>query len=59
MGHRKNLDEYFTVEDRTLEEIRALAADGASADDVANQIQKKARIGSELIKYIAKTRITA
>ena len=58
-GHRKDLDEYFTVEDTTLEEIRALAAGGASADDVANQIQRKARIGSELIKYIAKTKITA
>jgi hypothetical protein len=58
-GHRKDLDEYFTVEDSTLEEIRALAAGGASVDDVANQIQKKARIGSELIKYIAKTKITA
>jgi hypothetical protein len=58
-GHRKDLDEYFTVEDSTLEEIRALAAGGASADDVANQIQRKARIGSELIKYIAKTKVTA
>jgi hypothetical protein len=58
-GHRKDLDEYFTVEDTTLEEIRALAASGASADDVANQIQRKARIGSELIKYIAKTKVTA
>ena len=58
-GHRKDLDEYFTVEDSTLEEIRALAASGASADDVANQIQKKARISSELIKYIARTKITS
>ena len=47
------------MEDSTLDEIRVLAAGGASADDVANQIQKKARIGSELIKYIAKTKITA
>ena len=58
-GHRKDLDEYFTVDDSTLEEIRALAASGVSADDVANQIQKKARIGSELIKYIARTKITS
>ncbi|HUS75776.1 MAG TPA: DUF1699 family protein [Methanothrix sp.] len=58
-GHRKDLDEYFTVDDSTLEEIRALAASGASVDDVANQIQKKARIGTELIKYIAKTKRTA
>jgi hypothetical protein len=58
-GHRKDLDEYFTVEDSTLEEIRALAASGTSADDVADQIQRKARISSELIKYIARTKITA
>ncbi|MHB8120336.1 MAG: DUF1699 family protein, partial [Methanothrix sp.] len=58
-GHRKDVDEYFTVDDTTLEEIRALVAGGASVDDVADQIRKKARIGSELIKYIAKTKITA
>ena len=58
-GHRKDLDEYFTVEDSTLEEIRALAAGGASADEVADQIQRKSRIGSELIKYLAKSKISA
>ena len=58
-GHRKDLDEYFTVEDATLNEIRSLAASGANMDDVAAQIQKTARIGPELIKYIAKTKITA
>jgi hypothetical protein len=58
-GHRKDLDEYFTVDDSTLEQIRALAASGASADEVADQIQKNSRIGSELIKYIAKSKMTA
>jgi hypothetical protein len=27
-------------------------------DEVANQIQKRARLGQELIKYIAKSKIT-
>jgi len=58
-GHRKDLDEYFTVEDATLNEIRSLAANGANMDDVTAQIQKTARIGPELIKYIAKTKTTA
>ncbi|MBN1235545.1 MAG: DUF1699 family protein [Methanotrichaceae archaeon] len=58
-GHRKDLDEYFTVDDTTTEEIRSLAASGVSMDDVTNQMQKKARIGSDLIKYIAKTKMTA
>jgi hypothetical protein len=28
-------------------------------DEMANQIQKKARLGQDLIKYIAKTKIAA
>src|SRR5512136_528377 len=58
-GHRKDLDEYFTVDDTTLEEIYALAASGASMDDMTSQLQKKARLGPDLIKYIAKSKITA
>ena len=58
-GHRKDLDEYFTVEDETLNEIRSMAATGVSMDDVTTEMHKKARLGSDLIKYIAKTKVTA
>jgi hypothetical protein len=58
-GHRKDLNEYFTVEGTTMEEIRALVAGGTDMDDLTSQVQKKARIGPELIKFIARTKITA
>ena len=58
-GHRKDIDEYFTVEDATIETIRSLADSGTALDDLAEQIQKKARIGPDLIKFIARTNITA
>ena len=58
-GHRKDLDEYFTIEEATIEEIRSLAASGARMDDVADKIQKKTRLNPDLIKYVAKTKITA
>jgi len=58
-GHRKDLDEYYTVDDATIEEIHALAASGANDDDVAKQIQNRTRLSPDLIKYIAKTKITA
>ena len=58
-GHRKDLDEYFTVDDTTMEEIRALVTGGTNMDDLTSKMQKKARIGPELIKYIARTKITA
>ena len=58
-GHRKDLDEYFTVDDITLEEIRTMSAGGASMEDISAQLQKKARLGPDLIKYIAKSKIVA
>jgi hypothetical protein len=58
-GHRKDLDEYFTVEDTTIEEIHSLADSGASMDDVTDKVQKKTRLNPDLIEYIAKTKITA
>ncbi|MHC1686681.1 MAG: DUF1699 family protein [Methanothrix sp.] len=58
-GHRKDLDEYFTVDESTLQEINSLAAGGATLDDVASEVQKTSRLGAELIKYIAKTKTTA
>jgi hypothetical protein len=58
-GHRKDLDEYFVVDETTMEEIRSLASNGANMDDVAGQFQKKARLAPDLIKYIARTKILA
>jgi hypothetical protein len=57
-GHRKDLDEYFTVDEATQEEIRSMVVSGTSLDDIANQIQKNARISPELIKFIAKSKIS-
>jgi len=58
-GHRKDLDEYFTIEDATIEEIRSLAASGAGMDDVTDKIQQKTRLNLDLIEFIAKNKITA
>ena len=58
-GHRKDLDEYFTIEDATIEEIQSLAASGASMDEVADAFQKKTRLNPDLIKYVARTKLTA
>jgi hypothetical protein len=58
-GHRKDLDEYFTIENATIEEIYTLADSGASMDDVAEKVQRKTKICPDLIKFIASTKIAA
>jgi len=36
-----------------------MSAGGASMEDISAQLQKKARLGPDLIKYIAKSKIVA
>jgi hypothetical protein len=54
LDNKNNPDEYFTVDEATLEEIRALIASGMGMDDVASRIQERAGISQSLIKYRAK-----
>jgi Protein of unknown function (DUF1699) len=58
-GHRKDLDEYFNMKTLPLEEIHSLAASGAGMDEMTDKIQKKTRLDLDLIKFIAKNKITA
>jgi hypothetical protein len=58
-GHRRDLDEYITIEDATIKEIHTLVDSGASMDDVAEKVQRNAKISPDLIKFIASTKIAA
>jgi hypothetical protein len=58
-GHRKDLDEYFTVPDEAVNAIKSMTEKGAAPEEMAKEVQKTARLGTDLIKYIAKTEITA
>ena len=58
-GHRKDIDEYYMVDDETIGEIETMVASGVSIDDAAEQIMKTTKLSPDLIKYIAKSKITA
>jgi hypothetical protein len=57
-GHRKDIDEYFMINDETVDEIESMISEGASIEEAADLIQKKTRLAPDLIKYIAKSKIT-
>ena len=57
-GHRKDIDEYFMIDDETVEEIKVMVSNGVGIDEAADQITKKTRLAPDLIKYIAKSKIT-
>ena len=56
-GHKKNLDEYFTIEETTIQDIKNLASSGLSMEEVIGRTQEKARISPELIEYIANIKV--
>jgi hypothetical protein len=58
-GHRKDLDEYFVVEDEILDEILQMSSAGIGLEDLTLEIQKKARLSHDLIEYIIKNKATA
>jgi hypothetical protein len=58
-GHRKDIDEYFTVPDDALTAIKSLAVQGVAPEELAKEVQKTAKLGYDLINYIAKAGTTA
>jgi len=57
-GHRKDIDEYFMVDDETIGEIESMISEGVTIEEASDQIMKKTRLAPDLIKYIAKSKIT-
>ena len=58
-GHRKDIDEYFTVPDEALNAIKSLTEKGVPAEEMTREIQKTSKLGKGLIEYIAKTKTAA
>ncbi len=58
-GHRKDLDEYFTIPDETLDAIKSMNEKGVAPEEMAKEVQKTVKLGTDLIKYIAKTGMAA
>jgi hypothetical protein len=58
-GHRKDIDEYYVVDEEAISEIGNLISEGESIEETTAAIQRKTRLAPDLIKYIAKSKITA
>lgn len=56
---KNNFDGYFAVDDKVLEEIRAMAAAGLSMNEVVAQVQKNTKISADLVRYIMELSVTA
>ena len=55
-GHRKDIDEYYNIDEQIMKRIDRLRASGADAKDIANAVSRETKLSRELVAYIIKQR---
>ena len=58
-GHRKDIDEYYTVGDKIVRRISGLIAEGNSIDETVKKLQRETKLSEDLIRYILKEQVMA
>jgi hypothetical protein len=58
-GHRKDIDEYYMVDEGAIEQIGGIISGGESINDAVAHVQMTTKLSPDLIKYIAKSKMTA
>lgn len=55
-GHRRDIDEYYDIDDQVITRIDRLQASGASTGDIASAISRETKLSRELVAYLIKQR---
>jgi hypothetical protein len=56
-GHRKDLNEYYVIDEDVMRRIEQLRAGGANAAEIASTISMESKLSPELVKYVIKRSI--
>jgi len=58
-GHRKDIDEYYTIGDKVVQRISSLMAEGNTVDETVKRLQRETKLSEDLIRYILKEQVMA
>jgi len=58
-GHRKDIDEYYTVSEKVIRRISSLISEGNSVDETVKRVQRETKLSEDLIRYILKEEVLA
>jgi len=53
-GHRKDIDEYYNIDDQVMRRIDRLQASGANSNDIASAVARETKLSRELVSYLIK-----
>lgn len=55
-GHRKDIDDYYNIDEQVMRRIERLQASGANANDIAGAVSRETKLSRELVSYLIKQR---
>jgi hypothetical protein len=58
-GHRKDIDEYYTISDKIIRRISSLMAEGNSIEETVKRLQRETKLSEDLIRYILREQVMA
>lgn len=56
-GHRKDIDEYYEIDEGVIERLSKLISEGRKIDEAVTLIKRETKLSEDLIKYILKTSV--
>ena len=51
-GHRKDINEYYTIPFSVTEKIKEMKAEGKSTEDIEAKVSRESKINPEMVAYI-------
>jgi hypothetical protein len=51
-GHRKDINEYYSVPSSVIEKIKIMKTEGKSAEDIEAKVSKESKLTPEMVAYI-------
>jgi len=51
-GHRKDINEYYSIAPALLDKIKELKSEGMSDEDIVNKLEREGKLNKEMLFYI-------
>ena len=56
-GHRKDIDEYYSIGEKIVNRISSLMSEGNSIEETVKRLQRETKLSEDLIRYILKEQV--
>ncbi len=58
-GHRKNINDYYTISSSVTEKIKEMKIDGKSNEDIETKISRESKLNPGMVAYIMNKEVPA